>query len=122
MNATTRKFDVPAHLAPRGTTRPCFSLRPLQPASCLTKPAGRVFDRTYVGIYPPLPYILPGLAARAGKAPASGLVLARLASGLVSVIVLALCLAGVRDRAGPALSLLEVTVALSPTVSSSLGA
>ncbi len=49
----TRQFKVPERPAPRGTTRPCLLLQPTQPASCLTPPGGRVFDRTYVGVYHP---------------------------------------------------------------------
>lgn len=116
IDAVTRQFRVPERLAPRGTTRPCFFLNPAQPASCLTKPAGRLFDTTYVGIYPPLPYVLPGLAARPADGPVAGLLQARVATGMVCVVLLAFCLATVRDRVAPALSLLGITAALSPTV------
>lgn len=116
VDPTTRQFRVPERLAPRGTTRPCFLLQPTQPASCLKKPAGRVFDRTYVGIYPPLPYVLPGLAARMANGPVAALFLARLAIGIVCLVLLALCLGGIRDSHAPTLSLLGPTVALSPGV------
>jgi len=116
IDPATRQFRVPERLAPRGTTRPCFLLQPLQPASCLEKPAGRAFDTTYVGVYPPLPYILPGLAARLAGGPVAALFLARLAIGVVCLVLLALCLGGIRESAAPALSLLGLTVALSPGV------
>jgi hypothetical protein len=94
----------------------CFAARTTDSASCIGPPTGRVVDRTYVGIYPPVPYVVPGLAARPAGGPGGGLLMARLGSGIVCLAVLALCVWGVRDPDAPALSLLGVSVALSPTV------
>lgn len=121
VNAATRVFRVPEDVAARGSPQggsidSCIIFQPTHPGSCIPEATGPPLASSYQGVYPPLPYVLPGLAARAADSPVSGLLLARLASGGVCLIVLALCLWGVRDPAAPALSLLGVTVALSPTV------
>ncbi len=121
IDAATRRVDLPPRVAarhlPSGESLiTCFAVRTTDSASCIGPPTGRVVDRTYVGIYPPVPYVVPGLAARPADGPGGGLLLARLASGIVCTVVLALCLLGVHDRAAPGLSLLGVIVALSPTV------
>jgi len=121
IDAATRRLDLPARVAARQSSSGesifnCFATRTTESAHCISPPTGRVVDRSYVGVYPPLPYVAPGIAARAAGGPVGGLLRARLASGIVCTVVLALCLFGVRDRSAPAFSLLGVTVALSPTV------
>ncbi len=121
IDAATRRLDVPTRVAAKQSPSDesifnCFAFRTTASASCISEPTGRVVDRSYVGLYPPVPYVAPGLAARGAGGPVGGLLRARLASGIVCTAVLALCLIGVRDRAAPALSLLGVTAALSPTV------
>ncbi|HYE77313.1 MAG TPA: DUF2142 domain-containing protein, partial [bacterium] len=121
LDAATRRFRMPERVAPRrnptgGSIFSCFAFQPTRPASCITDPSGPVLQETYVGVYPPLPYLLPGVVARGAGDPVWGLLLARLGSGVLCLVVLALCVWGVRDPDAPALSLLGVTVALTPTV------
>ncbi|HSH60887.1 MAG TPA: DUF2142 domain-containing protein [Acidimicrobiales bacterium] len=121
IDAATRRVDLPQRVAAKHSPSGesifnCFAFATALPASCIGEPTGRVVDRTYVGIYPPVPYVVPGLAARPASGPGGGLLLARLGSGIVCLAVLGLCLWGVRDRDAPALSVLGVCVALLPTV------
>lgn len=121
IDAATRRLNLPSRVAARQSPAgesifSCFAIRTTEPASCIGQPTGRIVDRTYVGVYPPVPYVVPGLAARNAGGPVGGLLRARLASGIVCLLVLALCLYGVRDSAAPALSLLGVIAALSPSV------
>lgn len=119
--AATRQFDVPHDVAPRASESgeiifDCFVFKAIQAASCLAEPIGAVADQSYAGVYPPVPYVLPGLAARLANNPLTGLIYARLASGVVCLVILALCLWGIRDRCATGLSILGVSVALSPAV------
>lgn len=121
IDAATRRYDLPARVAARRSPSgeaifSCFAVRTTESAACTGQPTGPVVDRSYVGVYPPMPYVVPGVAARAAGGPVGGLLRARLASGAVCLVVLAACLWGVRHREAPALSLLGLAVALSPTV------
>jgi hypothetical protein len=121
LTGASRRFREPADVAPRpapagGSIFSCFAFAQKESASCITKPTGPVLNETYVGVYPPVAYVVPGLAARMAGEPVWGLLFARLGSGIVCLLVLAFCVFALHDPAAPALSLFGVTVALTPTV------
>lgn len=117
IRSTSRLFHVPVELNPRANTG-CFILKPHRPASCL-RPVTGTGSRTavsYVGVYPPLAYVAPGLATRLFNSPAPALIAARLANGVtcgVLWVIAAAAFVAIRARRGWLLTglLLSVTPA-----------
>lgn len=117
IRSTTRRFRLPDRVtAPAEDPSLCFILKPDQSAACPPGPTTLQSGETYVGVYPPQPYLLPGLAARLATNPATGITLARLANGLTCLVLVLLAAAALRDRAAPALSLLGLAVVVSPSL------
>ena len=117
IQSTTRHFRVPADLNPR-TNSSCFILKPRRPASCLrpVTATGRSRAYSYVGVYPPLAYVAPGLAARLFHTPVAALFAARIANGLSCAVlwcVAAIAFLATRVRRGWLLTglLLSITPA-----------
>ncbi len=114
LDSTTRRFRVPAQLSPVGTTLPCFALKPTVPANCSDVPTrpGHHFNETYVGAYQPVPYLLPGLAARLGNSESSGFRFARLAALAACLALIAAALFAYVDTLG---RLASAALALTPS-------
>jgi len=90
-NVNTRAFDVPADMAPPD---PCYAHLSARSAACLphafhSAPGPML---SYVGVYQPVAYLLPGLAMRLAADPWSAYVLGRLASAAQGMALLALAL------------------------------
>jgi hypothetical protein len=114
--------EVPARLwaewrAPGGIT--CNAGRRDVSAACtldvapLDEPAS---IPTAAGAYPPVFYVLPGIALRAGDDPFSAARLGRLAAAVPALALLALALAVLASPAATPLSLLGVVAAVTPMV------
>ena len=115
MDSVTRRFRVPERLAPpEDDEELCFILKPAQPAACPNQAGGEPERLSYVGVYPPLPYVAPGLAARLGTNKSSGLLAARLASGVCALALVAIAVVALNHPDAPALSLLGITMVLWP--------
>jgi hypothetical protein len=114
LDSTTRTFHVPLQLAPIGTTLPCFALKPAVPASCsdVASRPGHYFSETYVGAYQPLPYVVPGVAARRADDETTAFRLARLAA---LAVCLALLAAGVISYADTPARLAASALAVTPS-------
>jgi hypothetical protein len=113
---SARAFRMPSGLSPRRWD--CNWFDATVPATCQLEaprdPAATT-AKSYVGTYFPLPYLLPGLAARAGGDPGSANRLARIAGAAVSAALLALALVLLWDGSSP-FSLLGAVVAATPMV------
>lgn len=107
---------LPAQLSPESFR--CRGI-PGRIAPCEPGPAGGnpfIEELTYVGTYPPTPYLLPALFMKAASGSDDALYLARSASALVCWVLLALGVAALWDRRQGWLSLAGITIAISPMV------
>lgn len=114
-NEDIRAVVVPGGLFARGVT--CNAFRPDVSASCLER--ARIVrlqtrQRTLVGNYEPLGYVLPGLAARHGGDPFWALRFGRLAAAVTCFGFLCLALLAIWDREAGALSLIGLIAAITP--------
>lgn len=98
---------------------PCNQLRPAVSAACLYR-AQRVDQPTSqfsgAGTYPPLAYVAPGLAERAAHSPTTADRAGRLAAMATSFVFLLGALLLLWEPSVGALSLLGITVAVTPMV------
>jgi hypothetical protein len=98
LTKNTRGFWLPSDLAP---PYPCFSHYPARSAACLPatahSPAG--VEQTYVGIYPPPLYVLPGLLMQLAREPFTGYLLGRIGFALESMLLLAAAALALSGRA-----------------------
>jgi hypothetical protein len=117
----TRGFWLPADLAP---PYPCFSHYPARSAACLPaavhSPPGVMFS--YVGIYPPPLYVLPGLLMQLAREPFTGFLLGRAGFAIESLLLLVVAAFGLSGRAAkPRLAgLLLATTPMTVFLASSL--
>jgi hypothetical protein len=115
IDSVTRRFRVPARLAPPvDDGRLCFVLQADRPADCPHTSTGGPEQLSYVGVYPPLPYLVPGVAARLGTGEESGMLAARLASGLCALVLVGVAVAALGGPRPAALPLLGLAVVLWP--------
>lgn len=117
INRAARAFDVPAGLAPDGL--PCSpSLDAGVSAGCVTTlpppPAGA--RDTYVGTYQPFLYVLPGIFARGATTATEGILLARTAGAVTSLLLLAAAAAVLWGPGAGGLPLVGVVLAATPMV------
>ena len=117
INQAARAIDIPAGLAPDGL--PCSpSLDAGVSAGCVktlpSPPAGA--RDTYVGTYQPYLYVLPGILARAASNAPQGILLARVAGALTSLLLLGAAAALLWSPGGGGLSLVGLVVATTPMV------
>lgn len=111
----TYSARVPAGLAPHD--HECYSADRDASAACLDDfrpPDEKAVAYPPVGNYQPLPYLLPGLAARAADSPGSALRLARLANALITLLLLGIAVRLAWSPDTGAISLLGVVVAVTP--------
>jgi hypothetical protein len=110
LNRTARAVWVPAHMAACLDFRlPIYGRCPLG-----QEPPTPARELTYVGTYPPFPYLVPALAVRLAGDTTSALVLARAAVAVSAAFFLFLALALMWRRGS--ISLLGLSLAASPTV------
>ncbi len=113
----TRRVRVPSGLAaPDLWLRTRFNHT--GSAECLNhaSPASNITEQnTYVGSYEPAPYVLPGLAARIARTPGDALLLARVASMLLSLAFISAAVWLLWDKRR-ATSLIGPALAVTPTV------
>jgi hypothetical protein len=124
----TRTVDLPGRLVPP-LPIPCFAFRIATTAACQdADPApasGTVAASTYLGTYPPLSGLVPGLAMQFAGTPRHALYLGRLAAAAMCVALVGLgtiLFLGRSPRwriAGPALALTPMAVFITSTLSSS---
>lgn len=115
VDSVTRRFRVPERLTPPTDDGDlCFILDASQSAACPHRAEGGPERLSYVGVYPPLPYLAPGLAARLGTGKDSGLLAARLASGVVALLLIAVAVAALRHPGCRSMSLLGVAMVMWP--------
>ncbi len=117
--STTRTVEIPRRLAPPEVA--CYILEPDRSAACVDRqpvePSPQTFRApTYVGAFPPLPYLLPAVGVRLAYRPAPALRFGRLASLLLCMALLALAVASLWDPRAGALSLLGLVAAVTPMV------
>lgn len=116
MRRQTRVFSVPAGLAVK-TLCPSVGARRTACPDDLRGPPRATAAATPTGTYVPLPYMLPGLAARAGGEPMAAIALARVTSAVLCLGLIALAAAAAWDGGrGGAVALLGLIAALSPAV------
>lgn len=111
------EVQVPVGLSPDAFS--CEIKDPAVSAACtLGKPENPVTEGefTAAGLWPPLPYVLPAIALRAGSDATSALRLARLATLAVWLALLAAAIAASWDGDAGLLSLAGLVVALTPMV------
>jgi hypothetical protein len=116
MGRQTRMVSVPRRLSPEafacraipGQIEPC----PAEGGSG----SGTAELGTYVGTYPPWPYILPGWAMRLGGTATEALLAARLAGGLASGGLLAIAIAALWGGKRPHIAVTGAIVAVTPMV------
>jgi Predicted membrane protein (DUF2142) len=118
LESTSRSYPLDKALPPRIPILPCFIHQSTVNASCGNQPpTGKVQDVSYVGTYPPLYYLLPGLAAHLANSAVGGLRAARVAGSLEFLAVVALALA-LLDRDGTGPPIYGVLLVLTPTTTS----
>jgi hypothetical protein len=112
-----RDVEVPARLVPPDAG--CYVFGRDFSAACIDEfvgPTEPVLSTTTVGIYQPLPYLLPAVATKAADTPQNALRLGRLAGALLTLGLLALAAAVAWDARAPGLSLLGLALAVTPMV------
>ena len=96
--SVSRVFRVPAALNPSSPSDGvrCFIGNPARPASCAAAPTSTHTTSavSYEGAFPPLAYVLPGVAARLESHPEAALLAARVANGLTCAVAWATGAAG----------------------------
>ncbi len=110
----SRMVTIPGSLSPE-----IFACRatPFRVAECRGGPPGTMTPQrfpTYVGTYPPYPYILPGLAMRLGSDPLSALRWGRAAAGLMSALLIAAAILAFWEPSKPRSSIVGIVVAVTP--------
>lgn len=119
LTKTTRIVSVPARLIPPDAG--CYILDPSRSAACEDAQAVATTTTetrapTYVGTYPPLPYLLPAVGVRLGTRAEPALRWGRLASLLPCLALLATAVALLWDPRAGAVSLLGPAAAVTPMV------
>lgn len=125
---TTRAFQLPARIAPAATFA-CTEGDPSLPATCVSgsrckrwaaactvdpPTTGTVTVVSYLGVYEPTAYVLPGLLAQLANNDVNGLRFARMGSVLLMTALIALTVALLWERRRAAYSLLGLIVATTP--------
>jgi hypothetical protein len=117
MSQFTTVVEVPPNLAPSAWYGGCLAAAPTRPATCLDEaepPREASLHLTHVGRYPPLPYALPSLAMLPAGDALTANRLGRTAAATTCFALLALSIALLWGRDGSRLSLLGLTVAVTP--------
>jgi hypothetical protein len=117
--STTRTVEIPRRLAPPEVA--CYILDPNRSAACVNRQPVNASPKsfrgpTYVGAFPPLPYLLPAAVVRLADRPAPALRLGRLASLALCLALLAVAVRALWDPRAGALSLLGLVAAVTPMV------
>ena len=115
LDRTTRWVTIPRGLATSGAD--CYAGDPRRSARCLDEQPHDVMATrviSYTGTYPPLPYLAPGLAARAGEGPADAVRLGRAAGALLVLALLAAAVLALWDRGRGGPALLGALAAVTP--------
>lgn len=116
--------DVPV---PRGLGAPaswsCFINDHVSSGACLVRDTASADSRqtTYQGSYPPVYYILPGVAMRSAREPLAALLVGRAVTAIIGLGFLAIAVLALWDQAAGAISLAGVSLAISPMVLSVAG-
>jgi Predicted membrane protein (DUF2142) len=117
VNQTARSVRVPAGLSPDGFD--CEAMHPARSAACVRDAAvnrAAVDETTPVGTYQPLPYLAPAAVLRLDGHAAGSLRLARLASVVPWLALLAAAAYALWDEALGMISLSGLIVATTPMV------
>lgn len=119
LTMTTRIVSVPARLIPPDAG--CYILDPGRSAACedaqpVATTSTEMRAPTYVGNYPPLPYLLPAVGVRLATSAEPALRWGRLASLLPCLALLTTAVALLWDPRAGGISLLGLVAAVTPMV------